>query len=54
MIGLANYSRNRDSGTTYQAEAGAALDHVFTDWFSGRIGYRHGQATDGGAFREIA
>jgi hypothetical protein len=52
VIGLVNHSRYRDSDVAYQAEIGAALDHRFTDVFSGRIGYRHGQSTDGGPFRE--
>jgi hypothetical protein len=52
LIGLADTARNRDSGTSYQAEVGGAVDHRFTDVISGRIGYRHAWATDGGSFRE--
>ncbi len=51
-IGIARSDRDRDSGTVYQAEGSVVLDHRFTEWFSGRIGYRHGQATDGGNFEE--
>jgi hypothetical protein len=52
VIGLASLSRNRDNGATYQGEVGLAFDHRFADFFSGRIGYRHARATDGGDFRE--
>jgi hypothetical protein len=51
-IVMAAYSRNRDSETNYQAEQGLTFEHQFDSWFLGRIGYRHGSATDGGAFTE--
>lgn len=49
---MTSTSRDRDSGSSYQAEFGVTLEHRFADWFSGRVGYRHGSATDGGAFQE--
>ena len=52
VIGMASYNRDRDSGSVYQAETGLSFDHRFTDVISGRIGYRHGFATDGGDFYE--
>lgn len=51
-IVLGSLSRNRDSGNTYQAEQGLTFEHQFTDYFLGRIGYRHGGATDGGPYNE--
>ena len=51
-IVLGSYNRDRDSGSVYQAEVGYTLDHRFTDFFSGRVGYRHGFATDGSDFYE--
>lgn len=51
-IVITSYNRDRDSGSVYQAEVGYTLDHRFTDFFSGRVGYRHGFATDGSAFYE--
>jgi len=51
-IVLGSYNRDRDSGSVYQAEVGYTLDHRFADFFSGRVGYRHGFATDGGDFYE--
>ena len=47
-----DYSRNRDSGTNYQAEAGLTFEHKFTDFVWARIGYRHANSTDGGPFEE--
>ncbi len=52
LIGMLSYNHYRDSGAAYQTEFGAVGEYRFTDWFSGRIGYRHGQATDGGSFFE--
>lgn len=52
FIGLFDYSRNRDSGVNYQAEAGLTFEHKFTDFVWARIGYRHGTATNGGDFEE--
>jgi hypothetical protein len=52
VIVMGNTSRERDSGQAYQAEVGAMVEHWFADWFSARVGYRYGQATDGGPFRE--
>lgn len=49
---MGSLSRNRDSNTTYQAEQGLTFEHQFADYFVGRIGYRHGASTDGGAFNE--
>lgn len=49
---MASLGRNRDTDTSYQAEQGLTFEHRFTDHFLGRIGYRHGSATDGGAFYE--
>jgi hypothetical protein len=51
-IAMASISRNRDSDTSTQAEQGLTFEHQFTGYFLGRIGYRHGAATDGGAFAE--
>lgn len=48
----ASVSRQRDSGTSFQAEQGLTFEHRFTDYLAARIGYRHGSATDGGAFHE--
>jgi hypothetical protein len=52
LIFMTSVSRNRDSGSSYQAEAGLTVEHRFTDWFRGRVGYRHANATDGGPFQE--
>lgn len=49
---MGSLSRDRDSSGTYQAEQGLTLEHRFADYFLGRIGYRHGSSTDGGAFYE--
>lgn len=49
---MGSLSRNRDSNTTYQAEQGLTFEHQFADYFVGRIGYRHGASTDGGAYNE--
>lgn len=51
-IFTASQSRDRDAASTYQAEVGLTFEHRFTDLFWGRIGYRHGNATDGGPFTE--
>jgi len=51
-IAMASVSRNRDSDTSFQAGQGLTFEHRFTDYFAGRLGYRHGAATDGGAFTE--
>ncbi|HEY6982702.1 DUF2490 domain-containing protein [Reyranella sp.] len=52
VIGMVTYNRDQDSGQVYQAEGGAVVEHRFADWFYGRIGYRHANATDGGPFVE--
>ena len=52
VIALANIGRDRDGGSSYQAEIGIAVDHRFTEVFSGRLGYRHAEATDGGSYFE--
>lgn len=52
LIFMTSVSRDRDSGPSYQAEVGLTAEHRFADWFSGRVGYRHGNATDGSAFWE--
>jgi hypothetical protein len=49
---MGSLSRNRDNNTTYQAEQGLTFEHQFTDNFLGRIGYRHGASTEGGAYNE--
>jgi hypothetical protein len=49
---MTSVSRDRDSGSSYQAEVGLTFEHHFTNWFWGRLGYRHGNATDGGPFQE--
>jgi hypothetical protein len=49
---MAATSRDRDSGTAYQAEQGLTFEHRFASYFLGRIGYRHGSATDGSSFYE--
>jgi Protein of unknown function (DUF2490) len=51
-IFMMSVSRDRDSGSSYQAETGLTFEHHFTDWFWGRLGYRHANATDGGPFQE--
>ena len=51
-IFMLSVNRDRDSGSATQAEAGLTFEHHFTDWFWGRIGYRHGNAADGGPFEE--
>lgn len=51
-IFMLSVSRDRDTGTSYQAEAGLTFEHHFTDWFWGRLGYRHGNSTEGGPFQE--
>jgi hypothetical protein len=52
VIAMAATSRNRDSDTAYQAEQGLTFEHQFESYFLGRIGYRHGSATDGSSFYE--
>ncbi len=52
IIGLVDKNDDRDSATAIQGEIGLTLDRQFTDVISGRIGYRHAHALDGGAFRE--
>ena len=49
---MGSLSRNRASDTTYQAEQGLTFEHQFADYFLGRIGYRHGASTEGGAYNE--
>lgn len=49
---MMSQSRDRDSNKSYQAEVGLTFEHRFTDFIWGRIGYRHGNATDGGPFSE--
>jgi hypothetical protein len=49
---MMSVNRDRDSGSSTQAEVGLTFEHRFTDWFWGRLGYRHGNATDGGPFQE--
>lgn len=49
---MGSLSRNRDSNTTYQAEQGLTFEHQFTDYFLGRIGYRHGASAEGGPYNE--
>lgn len=51
-IFMTSVNRDRDSGNSTQAEVGLTFEHHFTDWFWGRLGYRHGNATDGGPFQE--
>jgi hypothetical protein len=51
-IFMMSHSRDRDSGSSYQAEVGLTMEHHFTDAIWGRIGYRHGNATNGGPFYE--
>jgi len=49
---MMSVNRDRDSGSSTQAEVGLTFEHHFTEWFWGRAGYRHGNATDGGPFSE--
>lgn len=49
---MMSHSRDRDSNSTYQAEVGLIFEHHVTDWFWGRLGYRHANSTDGGPFVE--
>lgn len=51
-IAMMSTGRNRDTDTSYQAEQGLTFEHRFTDYFLGRIGYRHAASTDGGPFTE--
>lgn len=51
-IFMMSVNRDRDSGSSTQAEVGLTFEHHFTNWFWGRVGYRHGNATDGGPFQE--
>jgi len=51
-IFMASHNRDRDSGSVYQAEEGLTFEHRFTDVIWGRLGYRHGNSTDGGPFNE--
>jgi len=52
MILMGQTNRELDSGSAYQGQFGVTGEHRFADWFSGRIGYRHGNALDGGPFYE--
>jgi hypothetical protein len=51
-IAMTAVSRDLASHASYQAEQGLTLEHRFTDFFLGRIGYRHGGATDGDPYTE--
>lgn len=51
-IAMAAVSRDMGSHASYQAEQGLTLEHRFADFLLGRIGYRHGGATDGDPFNE--
>lgn len=51
-IFMTSVNRDRDSGSNYQAEVGLTMEHHFTDWLWGRLGYRHGNSTDAGPFFE--
>lgn len=51
-IFMMSQNRDRDSRSSYQTEVGLTFEHHFTSWFWGRLGYRHGNATDGGDFQE--
>lgn len=52
LIGLFDQNRDGDSRGAYQAEVGVTFEHQFTNSFWGRIGYRHANAINGGAFEE--
>lgn len=52
LIGMFAVSRARDEAQPYQAEIGLTGERWFTDWFRARLGYRHANAVDGGAFSE--
>lgn len=45
-------SRSRETREAYQVDGTLLVEHIFTPWFRGRVGYRHAEATDGGRFRE--
>jgi hypothetical protein len=45
-------SRDLATQSSYQAEEGLTVEHCFAGYFLGRIGYRHGGATDGDPFNE--
>jgi hypothetical protein len=49
---MGSLSRDRESRSTFSAEQGLTFEHQFTSFFLGRIGYRHGSSTEGGAFTE--
>ena len=51
-IAMTAVSRDLASQSNYQAEEGLTFDHRFTNYFLGRIGYRHGGATDGDPYNE--
>ena len=51
-IAMASLSRIRDSDVTYQADQGLTFEHQFSSYFLGRIGDRHANSTEGGAFTE--
>ena len=52
FIGMLATSHSRDESQAYQAEIGIVGEHRFSDLFRARLGYRHGNAIDGGAFHE--
>ncbi|SKA38585.1 Protein of unknown function [Enhydrobacter aerosaccus] len=52
LIGMLALARDIDELSVYQAEQGLLVEHIFADWFRGRLGYRHASATDGGPFSE--
>lgn len=49
---MGSLSRYRDSNAAYQVEQGLTFEHQFTDYFLGRIGYRHGASAGDGPFTE--
>src|SRR5262249_38658864 len=51
-IFMGTHNRDLDSGTFAQAQVGLTFEHQFAKNIWGRLGYRHGNATDGGPFYE--
>ena len=51
-IFMISNSRDREADASYAAEVGLTLEQHFTDAIWGRVGYRHGNSTNGGPFLE--
>ena len=52
VIAMVAGTTEGDGNGLYEGQVGLSVDHRFDSIISGRLGYRHGFAMDGGSFRE--